>query len=388
MVGSQTNPFCAHPQSPINHSECPTGQACFLIPSQCIPPLPTASPSDGSTIISTEITTALATNETNSTELAPTLAEPSLAPVSPPPTASPIVNTHFCGVNYTDAEVSCDFDTACPAGFECPSGQTCFTGIVCPATAPVVIPPTASPTLRGTAFPSTAVSIQGTTSSTTLASLNGTDAPGNATSTTEAAQAYRYCGFTPEDAADNCAINTPCPDGMADACFTGQACFELPGPCDVASPVATPIASSPPTVPATTAKPIFDPNVTSYCGIDYPDAQDNCYKNTPCPGNSNAECPNGQTCFPGIVGCEIPAVESAAPTSAPDEGMNETGVPVLPGAIVPTNAPTEKPSINYDFAGFGDNAVERNDSFRAGDDCNFGVLLVSGVVGVIATILL
>jgi hypothetical protein len=68
--------------------------------------------------------------------------------------------------------------------------------------------------------------------------------------------------------------------------------------------------------------------------------------------------------------------------------MNETNVPVLPGGIVPTNAPTEKPSINYDFAGFGDNAVDRNDSFKAGGHYNMGVLVVSGVMVVIATMLL
>jgi hypothetical protein len=50
--------------------------------------------------------------------------EPSLAPVSSAPTEAPIVNTHFCGANYTDALDSCDFDRACPGGFECPGGQT------------------------------------------------------------------------------------------------------------------------------------------------------------------------------------------------------------------------------------------------------------------------
>jgi len=232
--------------------------------------------------------------------------------------------------------------------------------------------------------------MQGSTAGSTAALLNETDAPApdNATLTTGAAQGYRYCGFNPEDAADNCATNTPCPDGTDDACFAVQSCFELPSPCNVSSPVSTPFTSSAPSVPATTAKPVFDPSVTSYCGIDYPDAQDNCYKNTPCPGNSNAECPNGQTCFPGIMGCEIPEVTSAAPTSAPDEGGNETNVSVLPGGIVPTNVPTEKPSINFEVAGFGNNAMDRNDSSKAGGNCNIGVLFVSGVAGVIATMLL
>ncbi|KAL3799240.1 hypothetical protein HJC23_012965 [Cyclotella cryptica] len=337
------NCFTNQPCATTAAEECPSGQACFGIPSQCLPPLPTASPSESATtLVSTETTVALASNETNSTEPAVTSAEPSLAPISVSPTASPIVNERFCGDNYTDAQVSCDFDTACPGGFECPSGQTCFTGIICPATAAPPVPPTASPsitkttsgpTLRGTATSSTTVSMIGTSAGSTVTSSNGT------------AEVFRFCGFTPEDAADNCAINTPCPDGTAVACFSGQTCFELSSPCNAPSPVATPAASMAPV----TDKPVFDPNITSYCGVDYPDAQDNCYKATPCPGNSNAECPNGQTCFPGIVGCEMPMVMTVAPTATPEEVMNETNMTVLPGAIVPTNAPSKKPSYDYEF---------------------------------------
>lgn len=84
----------------------------------------------------------------------------------------------------------------------------------------------------------------------------------------------------------------------------------------------------------------------------------------------------------------MPEVMTVAPTSAPEDGLNGTDVAVLPGAIVPTNAPSKKPAYEYEFPGFGENSVNRNDSFKAGGIGNFGVLVVSGVVGFMATMLL
>lgn len=78
-----------------------------------------------------------------------------------------------------------------------------------------------------------------------------------------------------------------------------QTCFELEEPCSTVPgdvPAVTPVTpvTLAPSVPVTD-KPVFDPSITSFCGDDYNDAQDNCYYATPCPGNSNAECENGQT---------------------------------------------------------------------------------------------
>ena len=62
-----------------------------------------------------------------------------------------------------------------------------------------------------------------------------------------------------------------------------QTCFELEEACSVlpggdtgggSFPAFTPVTTPVPTVPVTD-KPVFDPNVTSFCGVDYNDAQDN-----------------------------------------------------------------------------------------------------------------
>jgi hypothetical protein len=105
---------------------CPQGQACFGIPSECKSPEPTLSPSMMPGEAVTNLTIVNETSPSDNVSDTPALrtTEPSLAPVSSAPTEAPIVNTHFCGANYTDALDSCDFDRACPGGFECPGGQT------------------------------------------------------------------------------------------------------------------------------------------------------------------------------------------------------------------------------------------------------------------------
>ena len=203
---------------------------------------------------------------------------------------------------------------------------------------------------------------------------------------------FRYCGFSPDDARANCATATPCLDGTGDECPTMQTCFELEEACSIVSggvtggdaPAFTPVTSTQaPTVPITD-KPVFDPSITSFCGVDYNDAQDNCYYATPCPGNSNAECDNGETCFPGITTCEIP--ETPPPTPAVGGGnetdANATSVPV---PVVPTVSPTPKPQ--YDLSGFGDTSSGRDGSGSAAQGYSIAVLL-TGLMGVIAAIML
>ena len=147
-------------------------------------------------------------------------------------------------------------------------------------------------------------------------------------------------------------------------------------------PAFTPV-TSPATSAPVTDKPVFDPNITSFCGIDYNDAQENCYYATPCPGNSNAECDEGQTCFPGITTCEIP---ETPPPTPPSEGANMTdaNVTLSPAPVVPTVSPTPKPQ--YDLSGFGD-----TDSGRGSGSVSRGLsaeVVISSFMGVIAAFML
>lgn len=265
-------------------------------------------------------------------------AAPSASPVTASPSGSPVINTSFCGVDYTDASENCSAERGCPGGFECPSGETCFAGITCAATAgedvsgldvPIMESvPTASPG-GGTSAPSSGGTLMG--------SVTGTSSGSVAASTF----------------------------------------------------VSTPDAGKNVTAAETNVtESVFDPNITSYCGTDYNDAQDNCYKATQCPGNSNAECPMGQTCFPGIVGCAAPEGTMApSPTMGGNDtfmGGNETemGNETAP-AEGPTVSPTPKPV--YDLSGFGEGSGDRNAALASG--YNAGVL-VTGVAGIVATFML
>ena len=103
---------------------CPANQACFGIQSECKSPEPTLSPSAMAGDANTNLTLGdLVTTPDDGTPALSTAA-PSLSTVTSAPTKAPIVNTRFCGANYTDALQGCGFDRACPGGFECPSGQT------------------------------------------------------------------------------------------------------------------------------------------------------------------------------------------------------------------------------------------------------------------------
>jgi hypothetical protein len=180
-------------------------------------------------------------------------------------------------------------------------------------------------------------------------------------------------------------------DGTDAECPSGQACFELEEACSAVPggatggdtfPAFTPVTTLTPTVPVT-GKPVFDPNITSFCGVDYDDAQANCFYATPCPGNSNAECDAGQTCFPGITTCEIP--ETPPPTPALESGGgNETDINGTLAPVVPTVSPTPKPQ--YDLSGFGESGSGGDGSGSVTQKCSVGVL-ISGLVAAAAALL-
>lgn len=306
---------------------CPAGQACFGIPSECKSPEPTLSPSEmlGNAATNLTLENTVTASPTDGTPALRT-TEPSLSPVTnasmtDAPTEAPIVNTHFCGVNYTDALAmvsvisedsivliyfltysfpvwigqgmsrrirmpewsNCKYIQSLPTQESSVNVDLtvyrlyftqCFTGITCEATASVEGTPVASPGA------STSPTLRGTSS--------GSPGASSATSSQETVNldnllVFRYCGFSPDDARDNCATATPCLDGSDESCPSMQTCFELEEACSVVNtgdtvgdtfPAFTPVTTPVPSVPVTD-KPVFDPNVTSFCGVDYDDALEN-----------------------------------------------------------------------------------------------------------------
>lgn len=107
-----------------------------------------------------------------------------------------------------------------------------------------------------------------------------------------------------------------------------------------------------------------------------------CYYATPCPGNSNAECDQGQTCFPGITTCEIPETPPPTPP-AEDANMTAANSTLVLVPVVPTVSPTPKPQ--YDLSGFGDSASGR-DSGSAVHGYSVGAL-ISGLMGIFAAVM-
>jgi hypothetical protein len=101
---------------------CPEDQACFDIAAECTAPVPTEAPSvPAPGVTAAPVVPAAIT------------ATPSASPVTASPSGSHVINTSFCGVDYTDASENCSAERECPTGFECPSGETCFAGITCAA---------------------------------------------------------------------------------------------------------------------------------------------------------------------------------------------------------------------------------------------------------------
>ena len=354
------------------------GEACFGIGlPRCLSPAPTDAPTGQGPRPSAFPTISAAPTAPPTTTPAPTSRAPSQAPV---------VNTNFCGADYADAVKSCSDDTACPF-MGCPEGLMCYTGITdCAAAAGSSnnaavgsTPSLTFPAMPGESSPS----LTFPTMPGNLPTAPSTPTPGQPTGATPQALPtswldnlditeapappvhMRYCGLSLKDAHDRCAVNTPCPDGRSDNCLAGQTCFPIPSACmegvfptpptlsgsvtppaAAVTPPAAAVAPSPVSpkltaAPAalTTDKPVFDPTATQFCGMDYFDALNNCYKQRPCPNGTPEECPKGQGCYPGITKCQTPEPSAPVPSASPVQelaaNLNDGGsdsAPMAPSA--------------------------------------------------------
>lgn len=194
------------------------------------------------------------------------------------------------------------------------------------------------------------------------------------------ARGLRYCGLSLQDAQDRCAVNNPCPDGRSDNCLAGQTCFPIPSMCmsgDFPNPPivpgeVTPSVAAPLDTPSPSVKAAFDPTNTQFCGADWYDALDNCYRQRPCPNGTPSECPAGQGCYSGITNCQTPPPSIPAPAASPmqepttnlDNGGPDSAL-IDAVTMAPTRSPVESsfPDWSWEISPVGGGGCSRGTGF-------------------------
>lgn len=252
------------------------------------------------------------------------------------------VSNQYCGETWDATLSSCNEAVKCPGGNDdCPGEQVCYASVDCTP------PPTLSPSDKPSYFPSSILDA--------ALSQIGSGAASSTTTNTH------FCGTDFFETQDNCQEAIPCPEldgnklcaylGSDYTCFSNIVCDSAnlittgwvkspttkptPPPVDsswlgnlgMTKAPANPKISPPPTrapsdAPTRTptlrpTKAPFDFSNKFYCGANYTDAEDNCYKRSPCPTGSPTIC-NGGTCYGGITCTAPPSISpSSSPTSGP-----------------------------------------------------------------------
>lgn len=262
-----------------------------------------------------------------------TAKDPTPAPVGP-------VFERYCGSSLTNAMEQCSTAIACADGLSdnCSPGHTCFP-----------IPEACdSFNVIGQSDSNSDPASAGVESSVPMSSNEAVQTPVQADK--PATQPFitqpftfnpnhtSFCGRGYADAVTNCYQNTPCPMGSMEECPLGHMCYtgitgcSLPPAPDSLGEAIDPPASAEPTP----APFLPDPSQTSFCGVDYNDAVDNCYKNRPCP--NGPFCPDGQVCFPGIMNCQRPSAEVLAGIAMSADDAWDTPYPTQSPVKGPTTA--------------------------------------------------
>jgi hypothetical protein len=141
---------CSEATACPSGSGCPSNMGCYtgISCTATLTLLTTNAPATGSHVSS--LSTPASTSPTTSS-------------------ASTVVNTQFCGMDYDDAMASCSEATACPTGDGCLNGMSCYTGISCSAfLPPSSAPPTVLMTVAGSF--NTTMSLASPVSSTPMTS--------------------------------------------------------------------------------------------------------------------------------------------------------------------------------------------------------------------------
>mmetsp|Transcript_38266 Transcript_38266/g.67159 ORF Transcript_38266/g.67159 Transcript_38266/m.67159 type:complete len:837 (-) Transcript_38266:111-2621(-) len=356
-----------------------TGESCYPISlPRCLSAAPTDAPTGPGPRPSASPTVSLAPSVSPTVSTSPTDLPSGI------PTKAPVVNTNFCGNTYNEAVEKCAEATPCPND-SCPGELVCFVGIACAATAPFLPdltpgqPTDSSDDSTLTAPTPSQPGDSEITTSTPRPTMNWLEAIGISGSTQTSSQPTptneRYCGLNIERAQNRCAMAIPCSDGLSDVCLDGETCFGIGGTCaastvfpPTSNTLPAPLTSTPSPSTSPNIKHVFDPDATSFCGYDYNDARDNCYANKACPSGAIEVCPNGQTCYTGIMNCETPPpTMSLVPTN------------VVAGEGTPTSSPTKKPTDEPQISPDWDWDASSYDS--GSGSCMPGLILRSFVMG-------
>mmetsp|Transcript_8539 Transcript_8539/g.17233 ORF Transcript_8539/g.17233 Transcript_8539/m.17233 type:complete len:407 (-) Transcript_8539:71-1291(-) len=259
-----TNPKCP------TGDNCPVGYTCFQLNDQLCPPdssapttTPTSTPTSAPTPVPTPVpafkvcatgffeatsscfdTTKSCATCNNVTEAcftiapdqctdAPTAlqtATPTAAPkptpsptVSAAPTKAPTPNKYFCATSWETVDADCSTATPCPNGQrDCVAVEmNCYEIQADKCASPTSPVDTGSSETEGS--DTTPTSPADTGSSET----EGSGAQLNDSPPATVSGKVRVCAKDMVEATFNCNTNTPCPDGAAAQCASGEACFEL-----------------------------------------------------------------------------------------------------------------------------------------------------------------
>jgi len=322
---------------------CPGGGTCYGGVT-CIAP-PTISPTS-----STAPTTGASSPRPF---VSPSSADPTVSPVESglvnveditlSPTGEKLEASFYCGIDYEAAARGCGEAVKCPGGQEeCPEDEVCYflTGVVCPTPPPSLKPSESPSTMSSSVSISSPILGETVVSPPTLTrtSLCGTDFLETSVNCRSAVPCTRrsdcaylgieftcfsvICGDPPVVAVDKplSTETTPPPSGRL---FGNLGLTKEPTPGPTFGPTTRIPTATPTSTPSSRpTKAPFDFSNLAYCGANYTDAEENCYNvNTPCPTGAPETCPDGHSCYAGIM-CNAPPTTS--PTTSPTKGPTKS----------------------------------------------------------------
>ena len=244
-------------------------------------------------------------------------------------------DSFYCGNNFIDADISCDYPCQSGLSSDCPENLTCFAHTTCAVEPLMELAGPPDSYFCGDSFDEATRDC-----SLPCPSGSNSDCPQGNTCFSHTSCTDRdsfMCGYSWDNASGSC--SNPCPSGEHDDCPAGMSCFAYT-PCnnagsfycgtsfDEASVCDLPCPSGnseecpadlscfsytscgsgdfnpeSPTESPTQIK--LDPADSFYCGVSFEDASNSCEYNCP---NGSMDCPTGLACFEftSCVGRETP----------------------------------------------------------------------------------
>lgn len=187
-------------------------------------------------------------------------------------------HSRFCGIGWAEAKDNCSPATHCPSGSndECEDGEQCYSWLPDCNFADMI---------------------------------TGGEQQGSSQPKFDPDDPVRsfFCGSSFADADGSCFKEDHwCPSGSDKDCPAGKICFSSTS-CKFDSdldPSRAPILSP---SAAPTQSPVVYNSIenTRFCGVGWDDASNTCRIGTHCGSGENSDCPEGQSCYGWVSGCNI-----------------------------------------------------------------------------------